>query len=177
MKDTRWIIDPAHSAIQFKIRHLVISAVTGSFKGFKGMVETKGDNFENAHMSIFIDADSIDTNQRQRDTHLKSFDFFYIEKYPQLKFESVSIKKTEDNSYDITGNLTIREIAKLVVFKAEYGGMAKDSDNSIKAGFEITGKINRKDFGLTWNTLTDTGGLTIGEEVKVIVNVQFIKQI
>ncbi len=174
---TKWVIDPMHSEVQFKVKHLVISTVTGFFKSFEGSMETENDDFEDAKISFAIDIDSIDTNQTQRDEHLKSAEFFDAEKYPQITFNSTSFKKTgEDDEYKLTGDLTVKGITKSVTLDAEFGGSADDFYGNTKAGFEVTGKINRKDFGLTWDGVTEAGSIVVGEDIKLMINVQFAKQ-
>jgi len=169
---TTWAIDPMHSEMLFKIKHLVISTVTGSFKKFEGIAITSGDDFNNAKVNFTIDVNSIDTNQSHRDEHLLSSDFFESEAYPQIKFQSTSFTKESAGDYKMTGNLTIKGVTKPVALNVEYGGSQKDMYGNTKHGFEITGKINRKDFGMTYNAITEAGGLTLGEEVKVIANIQ-----
>ena len=174
---TKWVLDPMHSEVQFKIKHLVISTVTGSFKTFAGSMESAGDdNFENAQVEFSLDVDSIDTNQEQRDGHLKSEEFFDAAKFPHIKFVSTSFVKEDDNKYKLTGNLTMKEVTKPVTLEAEYGGSAVDFYGNHKAGFEVTGKVNRKDFGLTWGAVTEAGSIVLGDDVKLIINVQFAKQ-
>jgi len=174
---TKWAIDPAHSEVQFKVKHLVISTVSGFFKGFEGSLETENDNFEGANISFALNVGSIDTNQDQRDAHLKSADFFDAEKYPQITFKSTSFKKTgEDDEYELLGDLTIKDVTKPVKLAAEYGGSTNDFYGNTKAGFEVTGKINRKEFGLTWDGVTEAGSIVVGEDIKLIINVQFAKQ-
>jgi polyisoprenoid-binding protein YceI len=173
---TKWTLDPTHSEIQFKIKHLVISTVTGSFKTFQGsMQSTSDDNFENAQVEFSLDVNSIDTNQEMRDGHLKGEEFFDAAKYPAIKFESASFVKDGD-SYKVTGNLTMKDVTKPVTLEAEYGGSAVDFYGNHKAGFEVTGKINRKEFGLTWGGITEAGAIVLGDDVKLIANVQFAKQ-
>ena len=173
---TKWALDPTHSEIQFKIKHLVISNVTGSFKTFQGsMQSTSDDSFENAQIEFSLDVDSIDTNQEMRDGHLKGEEFFDAAKYPTIKFESTSFVKDGD-SYKVTGNLTMKDVTKPVTLEAEYGGSAVDFYGNHKAGFEVTGKINRKEFGLTWGGITEAGAIVLGDDVKLIANVQFAKQ-
>jgi polyisoprenoid-binding protein YceI len=169
---TTWAIDPMHSEVLFKIKHLVISTVTGSFKKFQGTVITSGDDFNNAKVNFTIDVNSIDTNQPHRNEHLLSGDFFESEAYPQIKFQSTSFTKESTGDYKMTGNLTIKEVTQPVALNVEYGGSQKDRYGNSKHGFEITGKINRKDFGMTYNAITEAGGLTLGEEIKIITNIQ-----
>ncbi|MDB5234677.1 MAG: hypothetical protein JWR44_1670 [Hymenobacter sp.] len=173
---TKWVLDPTHSEVQFKIKHLVISTVTGSFKSFSGSMESASDdNFENAQLEFSLDVDSIDTNQEQRDAHLKGDEFFDVAKFPTIKFQSTSFVKDGDG-YKVTGNLTMKDVTKPVTLAAEYGGSAVDFYGNHKAGFEVTGKINRKEFGLTWGAVTEAGSIVLGDDVKLIANVQFAKQ-
>jgi len=176
MTKTKWVVDPMHSEVQFKVKHLMISTVTGSFKTFSGTVTTQSEDFENAEILFSIDVNSISTNQEMRDTHLKNDDFFQAEKYPTIGFKSTSFKKINDTSYALVGNLTMKGVTKEVEVNAEFGGESKDHQGNIKAGFEITGIINRKDFGLTYNALTETGGLALSENIKLIANIQVAKQ-
>ena len=174
---TKWVIDPMHSEVQFKVKHLVISTVTGFFRSFEGSMETDGDNFEDAKISFAIDIDSIDTNQSQRDGHLKSADFFDAEKYPQITFSSTSFKATGDeDEYKLTGDLTVKGVTKSVTLDAEFGGSADDFYGNTKAGFEVSGKINRKEFGLNMDVVTEAGSVVVGEDIKLMINIQFTKQ-
>jgi len=170
--ETKWVIDPMHSEVQFKVKHLMISTVTGSFGKFSGTVTTQSADFENAEIQFSLDVNSISTNQEMRDNHLKGEDFFQAEKYPTIDFKSTSFKKTIDTSYALVGNLTMKGITKEVELNVGFGGESKDSRGNLKAGFEISGTINRKDFGLTYNALTETGGLALSENIKLIANIQ-----
>jgi polyisoprenoid-binding protein YceI len=172
---TKWAIDSTHSEVQFKVKHLVIATVSGSFKKFNGIVESEGDDFDGAVASFSIDVDSIDTNQSDRDTHLKSPDFFAAEQYPVIEFKNGTLKKVDSNTYKLTGPLTIRETTREVTLDVEFGGTVKDPWGNIKAGFEITGKINRKDFGLNWNALTEAGGMVVGDDVKLHLNIELAR--
>ena len=176
MSTTKWTLDPTHSEINFKIKHMMISNVTGNFKNFNVTAETQGDDFTTAKLSFTADVNSISTNNDQRDGHLKSGDFFDAEKYPQIKFEATKMNKISDDEYAIDGNLTIRDVTKPIKLKADLGGIAKDPYGNIKAGFTVEGKINRKDFGLTWNAATETGGLLVGEDLKIHSEIQLVKQ-
>ena len=171
-KMTTWVVDPLHSEVLFKIKHLVISTVTGSFRKFEGKALTSGDGFENARVFFTIDVKSIDTNQAQRDGHLQGGDFFSADTYPQILFESTSFVKNANDDYSMTGNLTLKGVTKPVVLNVEYGGSENNGHGVIKHGFEVTGTVNRREFGMTWNKLTDTGGLGLGEDIKVIANIQ-----
>ena len=173
---TTWAIDPMHSEMLFKIKHLVISTVTGSFKKFEGIAITSGDDFNNAKVNFTIDVNSIDTNQSHRDEHLLSSDFFESEAYPQIKFQSTSFTKESAGDYKMTGNLTIKGVTKPVALNVEYGGSQKDMYGNTKHGFEITGKINRKDFGLHWSATTEAGGIVVSDEVRLVMNIQVAKQ-
>jgi len=173
---TSWVIDPTHSEIQFKVKHLVISTVTGSFKTFEGTVETDGDDLTTANINFSADIASIDTNQAQRDEHLRSAEFFDAANHPKMTFTSSSLEKTGDDTYKLKGDLTMKGVTKPVVLDAEYGGAMTDFYGQNKAGFEINGKINRKDFGLTWSATTEAGGVVVGDEIKLVINIQLIKQ-
>ncbi|WP_103664775.1 YceI family protein [Gracilimonas amylolytica] len=170
-----WKIDPTHSEVQFKVKHLVISTVTGSFDSFEGTIETDGDDFKNAKATFSADIDSISTNNEDRDKHLKSDDFFNAEEYPQLKFESVNFEKFKDGEYKVTGDLTIRDVTKKVLLDVVHGGTVVDPYGQTKAGFEISGSINRKEFGLTWSAVTEAGNVVVGDQIKLQLNVQFIQ--
>ena len=171
----KWTIDPTHSEIHFKIKHLVISTVTGSFKSFQGEVDAEKDDFSDAKINATIDVNSIETNQSQRDEHLKSPDFFDAASFPQITFKSNQISKNGED-YTLTGDLTIRGTTKPVSLKVEYGGGAKDMYGQTKAGFDATGKINRQDYGLRWSALTEAGGLVVSDEVKIEMSIQLVKQ-
>jgi polyisoprenoid-binding protein YceI len=170
---TKWAIDTTHSEVQFKVKHLVISNVTGSFKKFGGEVFSEDETFNGADVNFTIDTNSIDTNQAERDGHLKSEDFFAAERFPSITFNGV-LEKAEDD-YKLVGELSIRGTVKPVTLDVEFGGIVKDPWGNIKAGFEVNGKINRKDFGLVWNALTEAGGMVVGEEVKLHFNIELAK--
>jgi len=176
MATTKWLLDPTHSEVQFKVKHLVISTVSGAFKSFEGSLETDTEDFQNAKVNVTLDVNSIDTNQEQRDGHLKGAEFFDAEKYPKISFTSTSLTKDGDD-YKLTGNLTIKGITKPVTLDVEYGGSAADFYGNTKAGFDVTGKINRKEFGLTWDGVTEAGAIVVGEDIKLHASVQFAKQV
>ncbi|PTQ93566.1 polyisoprenoid-binding protein YceI [Mucilaginibacter yixingensis] len=173
---TKWVLDPMHSEVQFKVKHLVISTVTGSFKSFEGSFEANEEDFSDAQIEFSLDVDSIDTNQEQRDGHLKAGDFFDVENHPKITFKSTSFTKTGDDEYKLAGDLTIKGVTKPVNLNVEHGGIATDFYGNTKAGFEVTGKINRKDFGLTWDGITEAGSIVLGDEIKLIINTQFAKE-
>jgi polyisoprenoid-binding protein YceI len=167
-----WKIDPMHSEVQFKVKHLMISTVTGDFKAYDATAETESeDAFENAKISFSAQIDSISTGNEQRDGHLKSGEFFDAEAFPTLEFESISYAGSV-----LKGNLTIKDVTKEIELEAEFGGLMTDFYGQTKAGFEISGKINRKDFGLTWSGITEAGGVVVSDDVKLILNVQMTKQ-
>lgn len=169
---SKWSIDPTHSEIHFKVKHLMINTVTGSFKKFEGSVEGNKEDFSDAKISFTADINSIDTGVEYRDTHVKGPEFFDAEKYPQLKFESTAFEKIDDTIYLLKGNITIREVTQPIQLDVEYGGKATDFYGNTKAGFEISGKLKRKEFGLTWDGITEKGGIALSDEVKLGLNVQ-----
>jgi polyisoprenoid-binding protein YceI len=171
---TTWSIDPAHSEVQFKVKHLVISTVTGYFRSFSGQISTNAGNFEDALVSFKADIDSIDTNVADRDAHLKSDDFFNAAAFPELSFANGVFIKTGSNTFDVTGDLTIRDVTRSITLKAEFGGQMVDPYGQTKAGFEISGRISRKEFGLKWDAVTEAGGVVVGDEVRLLMNVQFV---
>ncbi len=177
MATKTWALDPTHSEVQFKIKHLMITNVTGSFNIFTVSAQTEDEDFSTAKVSFTGDVNSISTNNEQRDTHLKSADFFDAEKFPQLKFEATKTENVDsDGSYELYGDLTIRDVTKNVKLSVEFGGVVKDAWGNTKAGFTINGKINRKDFGLTWNAVTEAGGVMVSEEVRLFAEIQLIEQ-
>ncbi len=173
---TKWAIDAAHSEIGFKVKHLMITNVAGKFDKFEGSVESTSDDFVNANISFTAEAASVNTGQSQRDGHLQSADFFDAAKFPQLKFASTAFEKASGSKYVLSGDLTIRDVTKAVKLDVDFSGEAKDPYNNTKAGFEITGKINRTDFGLNFNAPLETGGVLLSEEIKLQIEVQLIKQ-
>jgi polyisoprenoid-binding protein YceI len=173
---SKWNNDPTHSSIKFTVSHLTVSEVEGRFKTFTGTIETPGDDFNNASITFTADVNSITTEDNTRDNHLKSDDFFNAEKYPQMTFKSTSFKKMRNNIYSLEGDLTIRDVTKHVTFAVLYGGTVTDPWGNVKAGFKATGKVSRKAFGLKWNKLTEAGGAVVGDEVNIILNLEFAKQ-
>lgn len=175
MKTTKWVIDPAHSEITFKVKHLMISNVKGEFKTFQANID--GEDFTTSTISANIDTTSIATNNNDRDTHLKSPDFFEVENYPEITFTSTSIKKVDDDEFKLVGDLTIKGTTKEITLDVEFGGFMKDPYGNEKAGFSINGKLNRKDFGLNWNAALEAGGVMVGNEIKINAEIQFVKSI
>ena len=176
MATTKWAIDPSHSEIQFKVKHLMVAYVTGQFTKFSATVETTGDDFSTAKVKFAADVDSISTHNEQRDAHLKNNDFFDAENYPELRFESDRLEKISDEEYKAYGTLTIKGISNKVVLQAEYGGIMTDPWGNTRTGFTITGKINRKDFGVSFGMVSETGGVLLGDEVKITANAEFVKE-
>jgi polyisoprenoid-binding protein YceI len=167
---TKWAIDPTHSEVSFKVKHLVISTVTGNFKSFEGGAESSSDDFQGAEISFAAHIASIDTNQSDRDNHLKSADFFDAEKYPKMTFSGI----LEGNS--LKGELTIKDVTKTVALSAHFGGVVQDPYGQTKAGFELEGKISRKEFGLIWNAVTEAGSVVVSDQVRILANIQIVKQ-
>ncbi len=170
---TKWVLDAAHSELLFKVKHLMISNVKGEFKNFAA--EINGEDLETSTVKATIDSASIYTNNEDRDNHLKSADFFDVEKHNEITFVSTSFKKEKADNYSLTGKLTIKGVSKEITLQVEFGGINKDPWGNEKAGFSITGKINRKDWGLNWNAALETGGVLVSEEVQIIGEVQFLK--
>lgn len=176
MSTTKWIIDNTHSEIHFKVRHLMVSWVTGSFKQFNAIVETENEDISTAKVHFTADIDSISTNNEQRDAHLRTGDFFDAENHPQLIFESERFEKTGIDNYKVYGTLTMRGVSKKIILNAEYGGMTQDPWGNTRFGFSVSGKINRKDFGISFSMVSETGGILLGEEVTISANAEFVKQ-
>ena len=176
MSTTKWVIDPTHSNIGFKVKHLMISTVSGEFTDYEGSVEAQGDSFAGASVSFSAKVDSITTHNGQRDGHLKSADFFDVAAHPVLGFKSTSFEKKGDDEFVLNGDLTIRGVTKPVSLQVEYSGMVQDPYGNTKAGFSLAGKINRKDFGLTWSAVTEAGSVVVSDEIKLAAEVQLVKQ-
>ncbi len=168
---TNWSVDTAHSEIEFKVKHMMISTVTGSFSDFDASIEAADDSFKNAKFRFSAKIDSISTKNKDRDTHLKSDDFFNAEKFPKLTFESKSF-----DGEKMVGDMTIRDVTKEITLDVDFNGIAVDPYGQTKAGFEATGTINRKDFYLNWNAVTEAGSIVVSDKVRLIANLQFIKQ-
>lgn len=170
MAQGKWELDAAHSEIEFKVKHMMITNVKGTFDSFKVDVDTEGDGFENALANVVIDTSSINTRNEQRDGHLKGEDFLDAEKYPAITFQATSLENEK-----IKGDLTIRDVTRPVVFDLEFAGIQKDPWGNTKAGFIVEGKIKRSEFGLNWNAALETGGVMVSDEVKFSADIQFIK--
>lgn len=169
-----WVLDPVHSELTFKVKHMMISNVKGEFKDFS--IDVNGEDILKSTINATIQASSINTNNNDRDNHLKSADFFDVENHKELSFKSTSINRKDDDEYEIKGILTIKGISKEVSLDMEFGGINKDPWGNQKAGMSINGKINRKDWGLNWNAALETGGVLVSEDVRISGDIQFVKQ-
>ncbi|MFD2554925.1 YceI family protein [Sphingobacterium tabacisoli] len=170
-----WNLDTAHSEIEFKVRHMMISSVKGQFKNFEVSINSESDDISKGVVTVKIDTSSIDTKNEQRDQHLKGGDFFDAAQYPEITFVSTSVVGDVQDEFKIHGDLTVKGITKPIVIKAEFGGMAKDPWGNDKVGYTVKGAINRSEFGLTWNAALETGGVMVSEEVKFEGELQFVK--
>jgi polyisoprenoid-binding protein YceI len=170
---TQWVVDSHHSEISFKAKHLVITTVTGKFKTFSGTLASENDDFRGAKISFTANVDSIDTGSEGRDGHLKSPEFFDAAAFPEIKFEGTDLVKVAEGSYTLTGNLTLKDVTKPISLEVEFAGIHKDPFyGKTKAGFEVNGKILRKDFGLSWDVLTEAGGAVVSNEIRIHCNIQ-----
>lgn len=177
MAKQQWVSDADHSELGFKIRHLMVSNVNGKFTSFQVEAETEEEDFMKGKVTVTVDVDSISTGNADRDHHLRSPDFFDVNKFPTIKFTATKYENVDnDGSYDLYGDLTIRDVTKNVKLSAEFGGVVKDPWGNTKAGFTINGKINRKDFGLNWSAVTEAGGLVVSDDVKIICEVELLKK-
>lgn len=167
-----WNVDKMHSAVKFSVSHLVISEVDGSFKIFDGSIVSTKDDFTDAKVNFSVDVNSINTDNSSRDGHLKGDDFFNAEKFPKMTFVSTSFTKKSGSTYELAGNLTARDVTKKVIFSVKYGGTTKDPYGNTKAGFKATGTINRLEYGLKWNTLTEAGGAVVGSNIDLTINLE-----
>lgn len=168
-----WNLDKAHSEIEFKVKHMMISNVKGYFDDFDVTVNGGAEDLSQAQVNAEIKTASINTKSESRDEHLKSADFFNIEDFPTIRFKTTEIKKVDDEEFKLIGELTVKDVTKPATFTAEFGGVAKDPWGNRKVGYTVTGKINRPDFGLTWNAALETGGVMVSDEVKFHADVQF----
>jgi len=172
MSTTSWALDPSHSEIQFKVKHLVISTVTGHFGAFSVSATSEGNNFEGGTVAFSIEVASVTTNQEKRDVHLKSAEFFSADKYPAITFASTTIMAKGNDKYDIVGYLTIKDVTTPFTFEAEFGGYATDVYGNNKVGFEVSGILSRAAFGLVWDSITEAGSIVLGDEIKLSANIQ-----
>ena len=174
MATQRWNLDPAHSSIHFTVRHMVISKVRGAFEKWQGSIDFDEANPEASRVSVRIDASSIDTHEPRRDEHLRSADFFDVESYPEITFESSRIEKRKGDRYRLVGHLTIHGITREVELYAEFLGTGKDPWGGQRIGFQAEAALSRKEFGLTWNQVLETGGLLVGDQIEIALDVQAV---
>lgn len=176
MAKSVWAIDPTHSEIGFKVKHMMFTNVSGKFTSYHVSVENEDDVFETAVITFSADVNSVDTNNVDRDNHLRSADFFDAEQFPEIGFKSTAIEKVSEGQFKVTGELTIKEVTKSVTLDVEYSGLLKDPWGNTKIAATVDGKINRKEFGLTWNAALETGGVLVGEDIRLVAEVQLVKQ-
>ena len=169
---TNWKIDNSHSSVKFSVVHLLVSETEGNFKGFDGTLNSKNSDFSDAEISFTVDVNTINTDNDMRDKHLKSDDFFNAEKFPQMKFKGTSFKKVSGNKYVLEGELTIRDVTKKVKFDVVYRGTQKDPYGNTKSGFKATGNINRLEYGLKWNMMSEATAV-VSDEVSIVINLEF----
>lgn len=173
---TIWAVDPTHSELTFRVKHLMITNVKGEFRNFDASIESEGEDFGRAKVAATIDAASIDTNNSDRDNHLRSADFFDVDNHKEITFEGTAFNKLDEDNYQLKGLLTMLGISKEIVLDVEFGGFVKDPYGNEKAGFSIQGKFNRKDWGLNWNAALEAGGVMVSDEVRVNGEIQFVKK-
>lgn len=171
----KWVADLAHSELLFKVKHLMISNVKGEFRNFNAEID--GDDFRTSSIKVNIDSSSIFTNNDDRDNHLRSADFFDVENHKEITFYSIALKAKDNENYELTGILTIKGVSKEITLDVEFGGINRDPWGNDKAGFSISGKINRKDWGLNWNSTLETGGVLVSDEVRINAEIQFLKKL
>ncbi|MBX6351901.1 MAG: polyisoprenoid-binding protein [Thermoflavifilum sp.] len=175
MAKEKWVLDATHSNVDFTVRHMMIATVRGAFHKFDANIVADPEDLTTAEIEFTVDVASVDTRNEDRDNHLRSADFFDAEHYPQMTFKATRIVRTGDGEYDMTGDLTIRGVTKPVTLHVVYGGGGKDPWGNQRVGFTVTGKVNRKDFGLTWNVALETGGVLVSDEVQIHIDLQAVK--
>ncbi|MGG0716026.1 YceI family protein [Robertmurraya massiliosenegalensis] len=172
MTKTKWALDTAHSGVDFSVKHMMFANVKGSFNEFDATIEADPTDLTTASIEFTIDTASVDTRNNDRDAHLRSADFFDVENFPKMTFKSTSIAKSDEGEYDVTGDLTIKDTTKPQTFTVTYGGTGKDPWGNEKVGFGVEGSINRSEFGLTWNAALETGGVLVGDKIKISLDLQ-----
>lgn len=175
MSTAKWTLDPAHTLVEFSVKHMMIATVKGRFTGIEGEIEADPADLTTANISASVSAAGIDTREEQRDGHLRSADFFDAENHPKLTFASKQVRHTGKDEYAVTGDLTIRGITREVTFKMVYEGTGKDPWGNQRIGLSIVGKVNRKDWNLTWNVALEAGGFLVGEEVRIEIQIQAVR--
>jgi Uncharacterized conserved protein len=176
MAKTKWAVDTTHSSIDFSIRHMMIAKVKGSFNRFDASIEADPEDLTTADIAFSVDVASVDTRNDDRDAHLRSADFFDAENHPTMTFKATKIVKTGDGEYDVTGDLTIRGVTRSETFKVTFEGAGNDPWGNYKAGFSAEGAIKRSDYGLTWNAALETGGVLVGDDVKIHLEIEAVEQ-
>lgn len=176
MSTTKWAMDATHSEVHFKVKHLMVSNVTGQFKTFNATVETEGNDISTAKVHFTADVNSISTNNEQRDGHLKTGDFFDTENHPQIIFDGEKMEKTEGDHYKLYGMLNMRGVSKPIVLNVEFGGIVQDPWGNTRSGFSVTGKVNRKDFGVSFSMVSETGSILLGEDVTINASAEFVME-
>jgi len=176
MATKTWNLDPSHSDIQFKVKHLMITTVTGTFKTFTGTVETEGDDITTAKIQFTADVHSVSTNNEQRDAHLRNGDFFDADNHPQITFTSDKLVKAAGDDYTLSGTLTMRGVSRQIALNVEFGGIITDPWGNTRSGYTVTGKINRTDFGVSFGAVSETGAVLLGHDVNITASVQFVAQ-
>jgi polyisoprenoid-binding protein YceI len=171
-----WELDPAHSEVTFRVKHLVITSISGKFERFKATFKSRARDFSDAEVTFDAEVASINTGNAQRDAHLQSDDFFNAAMFPHVVFKSTGMRKLNDSQFRLDGDITIRDVTKPITLDVEVGGIAVDPYGQTKAGFEVSGRLSRREFGLKWNALTEAGGAVAGDEVRIFASVQFIKK-
>ncbi|OLN22256.1 hypothetical protein BTO30_10940 [Domibacillus antri] len=177
MTKAKWTVDQAHSRIEFSIRHLMMSNVKGTFHTFSAMIEAEPANLTTANIAFTVDLDSVDTQNKERDAHLLTSDFFHIDKFPQITFLANNIVKTGENTYDMIGEFSLHGVTRTETFAVTFEGAAKDPAGIEKAGFSAFGTINRKDYDLHFNTPLETGGVLLGDQVNISLDIQAAKEL
>lgn len=172
----KWVVDPTHTNVEFSVKHMMIATVRGRFGKVEGVIEGDPGDLTSARFEATIDTQSIDTRQEDRDNHLRSADFFDVANHPNITFKSTKVEKVGDNEYKVTGDLTIRGVTRPVTLDTTFEGRGKDPWGGERIALSATGKINRKDFGLTWNAALETGGVLVSDEVKIELNVEAVLQ-
>ncbi|MGE7593971.1 YceI family protein [Peribacillus frigoritolerans] len=176
MTNTKWIVDPTHSAIEFSVKHMMIAKVKGSFNKFEASILANPSDLTTAEIDFTVDVASIDTRNADRDNHLRSADFFDVEKNPTLTFKSTKIVKTDEDEYDVTGNVTLNGVTREETFSITFEGQGKDPWGNEKAGFSGKGKVKRSDYGLTYNAALETGGVLIGDQITLTIEIEAAKE-
>lgn len=176
MTNTKWIVDPTHSAIEFSVKHMMIAKVKGSFNTFEASILANPSDLTTAEIDFTVDVASIDTRNADRDNHLRSADFFDVEKNPTLTFKSTRIVKTDEDEYDVTGNVTLNGVTQEETFSISFEGQGKDPWGNEKAGFSGKGKVKRSDYGLTYNAALETGGVLIGDQITLTIEIEAAKE-